>query len=133
LNTNEFPTGRGELKPSREALDALAIVKKGAAAAMPNFSIVQVVGCLVKSPDNAWTLTHAAKPAKQVSPFPAKAAEAGDRPLGDDTFHLTSVRGFGPEEQAGHKVEAVGLIYRTPGDDRIDLTSLRSLSAGCGS
>jgi cytochrome c5 len=133
LNTNEFPTGSGELKPVREKLDELQIVKKGAAASMPNFSIVQVVGCLVKGTGNAWTLTHAAKPAKQVSPFPTKAAAAGDRPLGDETFRLTSARGFGPEEQAGHKVEAVGLIYRTPGDDRIDLTSLRSLSDGCGS
>ena len=133
LNTNEFPTGRGEMKPNREALDELQIVKKGAAAAMPNFAIVQVVGCLAKGADSAWTLTHAAKPAKQVSPFPTKTAEAGDRALGDETFHLTSVRGFGPEEQAGHKVEAVGLIYRSPGDDRIDVTSLRSLSVTCGS
>jgi cytochrome c5 len=133
LNQNEFPTGRGELKPNREALDELQIVKKGAAAAMPNFSIVQTVGCLAKDANNTWSLTHAAKPAKQVSPFPTKAVTDSNRALGDDTFHLTSARGFGPDEQVGHKVEAVGLIYRSTADTRIDLTSLRSLSDACGS
>jgi mono/diheme cytochrome c family protein len=133
LSANEFPTGRGEMKPDREALDELQIVKKGAAASMPNFAIVQVVGCLAKGTGESWTLTHAGKPAKQASPFPAKVAAVGDRPLGSDTFLLTSMKGFGPEEQAGHKVEAVGLIYRAPGDNRLDVTSLRSLGPSCGS
>jgi cytochrome c5 len=133
LSTNEFPTGRGEMKPNRDALDELQIVKKGAAASMPNFAIVQVVGCLAKGAGDGWTLTHAGKPAKQASPFPAKAAPVSDRPLGDDTFLLTSMKGFGPAEQVGHKVEAVGLIYRAPGDSRLDVTSLRSLGPTCGS
>jgi mono/diheme cytochrome c family protein len=132
LSSNEFPTGRGELKPDRDALDELQIVKKGAAASMPNFAIVQVVGCLAKGADDTWTLTHAGKPAKQASPFPAKSTTGGDRALGEDTFLLTSVKGFGPEQQAGHKVEAVGLIYRDAGESRIDVTAMRPLSPGCG-
>ncbi|HEV8396756.1 MAG TPA: c-type cytochrome [Vicinamibacterales bacterium] len=133
LSTNEFPAGRGEMKPDRDALDELQIVKKGAAASMPNFAIVQVVGCLARGSGGTWTLTHAGKPAKQASPFPAKAAAPSDRPLGNETFLLTSVQGFGPDDQAGHKVEAVGLIYRAPGDNRIDVTALRSVATGCGS
>jgi len=93
LNTNEIPVGRGEMKPDRDALDELQIVKKGAAASMPNFAVVQVVGCLAKE-GGTWTLTHAAKPAKQASAFPAKTAAPNDRPLGDDTLLLTSVKGF---------------------------------------
>ena len=54
-----------------------------------------------------------------------------DRPLGDDTFLLTSVQGFTPDEQLGHTVEAVGLIYRAPGDNRIDVTALRSVASTC--
>jgi hypothetical protein len=133
LSSNEFPAGRAEMKPNRDALDELQIVKKGAAASMPNFAIVQVVGCLAKSTDDAWTLTHAGKPAKQASPFPAKTAAVGDRPLGDETFLLTSMKGFGPDQQVGHKVEAVGLIYRAAGDNRLDVTALRSLGPACGS
>ena len=81
------------MKPDRDALDELQIVKKGAAASMPNFAIVQVVGCLAKGTGDTWTLTHAGKPAKQTSPFPTKAAAGGDRALGDETFQLTSVKG----------------------------------------
>lgn len=133
LTTNEFPAGRGELKPDRDALDELQIVKKGAAAAMPNFAIVQVVGCLAKASGGTWTLTHAGKPAKQASPFPAKTSAPSDRPLGTETLLLTSVQGFAPDDQAGHKVEAVGLIYRSPGDNRLDVTALRSVATTCGS
>jgi mono/diheme cytochrome c family protein len=133
LSSNEFPSGRAEMKPDREALDELQIVKKGAAASMPNFAIVQVVGCLAKGAGDSWTLTHAGKPSKQASPFPAKTAAVSERPLGDETFLLTSMKGFGPEGQAGHKVEAVGLIYRAPGDNRLDVTALRSLGPSCGS
>jgi len=132
LSSNEFPSGKGELKPDRDALDELQIAKKGAAASMPNFAIVQVVGCLARGAGDTWTLTQAAKPAKQASAFPAKTAAINDRPLGDDTFLLTSVKGFGPEEQAGHKVEAVGLIYRATGENRLDVTAMRSLTPGCG-
>ena len=132
LSSNEFPTGRGEMTPNRDALDELQIVKRGAAASMPNFAIVQVVGCLAKGSGDTWTLTHAGKPAKQASPFPTKAAAGSDGALGDETFQLTSVKGFGPDEQAGHKVEAVGLIYRAPGDNRLDVTALRSLASACG-
>ena len=131
LTTNEFPSGHGELKPDRDALDELQIVKKGAAASMPNFAIVQVVGCLAKDAGR-WTLTHAGKPVKQASPFPPRTSAPSDRPLGSDTLLLTSVQGFGPDDQAGHKVEAVGLIYRAPNDNRLDVTALRSVAAECG-
>jgi cytochrome c5 len=132
LTTNEFPSGRGELKPDRDALDELQIVKKGAAASMPNFAVVQVVGCLARD-GGRWTLTRVGKPVKQASPFPAKTSAPSDRPLGSDTLLLTSVQGFSPDDQAGHKVEAVGLIYQAPGDNRLDVTSLRTVAAACGS
>jgi len=131
LSSNEFPSGKGELKPDRDALDELQIAKKGAAASMPNFAIVQVVGCLAKDAGR-WTLTHAGKPVKQASPFPPRTSAPSDRPLGSDTLLLTSVQGFGPDDQAGHKVEAVGLIYRAPNDNRLDVTALRSVAAECG-
>jgi mono/diheme cytochrome c family protein len=134
LSSNEFPSGRAEMKPDREALDELQIVKKGAQASLPNFAIVQVVGCLAKGAGDTWTLTRAGKPAKQASPFPAaKAADTSDRPLGADTFLLTSVKGFNPDQQAGHKVEAVGLIYRGASETRLDVTAMRSLTSGCAS
>ena len=46
LRENGFPVGTSELTPNAEALDGLQITKKGADAGAPNFSLVQVVGCL---------------------------------------------------------------------------------------
>jgi len=34
--------------------------------------------------------------------------------------------------QAGHKVQATGLIYRAPGKDRLDVMSLQSVDSTCG-
>jgi hypothetical protein len=45
---------------------------------------------------------------------------------------LVSVARFIPQSHAGQKVEARGLIYTEPGDERINVTSLRPTGAGCG-
>jgi mono/diheme cytochrome c family protein len=134
LHSNEFPTGRGELKPDREALDDLQIVKKGALASLPNFTVVQVIGCLSKTPGHGWELTRGSKPAKAPQSTTAGAAAAAtDKPLGDERFTLSSVNAFNPEAHTGHKVEARGLIYAAPGDQRLDLTSMQTLGPSCGS
>jgi hypothetical protein len=44
---------------------------------------------------------------------------------------LISVVPFKPEAHAGQKVEARGLIYTEPGDERISLTALRSTGTTC--
>ena len=56
---------------------------------------------------------------------------AASKPLGTKTFRLISVAPFKPESQKGQKVEARGLIYTEPGDERINLTSLRPTGANC--
>jgi mono/diheme cytochrome c family protein len=134
LHANDFPVGAAELKPDANALDEIQILKKGAAPSLPNFSLVQVVGCLSKDSKNGWVLTNTSKPATTTQPVAATSEERGgaEKSLGDETFQLTSIRSFKPEAQEGHKVEARGLIYRAPGDNRIDLTSLQSVSSHCG-
>ena len=57
----------------------------------------------------------------------------GNRPLGTRTFRLLSVEPFRPESHQGQKMEARGLIYTEPGDERLTLTSLQMPRAGCGS
>jgi hypothetical protein len=131
LSSNEFPAGRAEMKPNREALDELQIVKKGGGRLDAELRH-RAGGGLPRQGSWRHLDAHARRqPAKQASAFPARTAAANDRPLGDDTLLLTSVKGFGPEEQAGHKVEAVGLIYRSPGETRLDVTALRSVTSGC--
>jgi hypothetical protein len=38
---------------------------------------------------------------------------------------------FQPESHTGQKMEARGLIYSEPGDERINLTSLRATGGSC--
>jgi mono/diheme cytochrome c family protein len=134
LHANDFPVGSAELKPDSDTLDAIQILKKGAVASLPNFAMVQAVGCLSKDSNSAWVLTNTGKPSATTQPVPAAGAEksGGEKPLGDETFRLTSVKSFRPETLEGHKVEARGLIYNAPGDTRIDLTSLQGLALHCG-
>jgi hypothetical protein len=134
LHSNDFPVGSAELKTDPNALDEIQILKKGAAPSLPNFSLVQVVGCLSKDSKNGWVLTNTSKPATTTQGVAATGGERGgeEKSLGDETFMLTSIKSFNPEKQQGHKVEARGLIYKAPGDSRIDLTSLQTIASHCG-
>ena len=135
LNSNELPTGTSELKVAdRDVLDDLQIVKKGAVATVPNFALIQAVGCLAQDSDQRWLLTRSSVPARTTQPVAGAGAEkaSASQALGAETFLLTSIRGFKPDTYKGHKVEARGLVYRAPADNRIDLTSLETVASTCG-
>ena len=93
---------------------------------MQNFSLIQTVGCLATGPNNTWVLTRTAEPltTREDVASDRGLATAASRPLGTRTFRLISVTPFKPESHAGQKMEARGLIYNEPGDERINLTSL---------
>ena len=133
LQSNGFPAGSSELKLDPEALDRIEIVRKGLVATAPNFSLVQVVGCLAQGANDKWVLTSTSEPVVTRDEVPTatglKGAEA--KPLGSETYQLVSVTPFKPESHKGHKVEARGLLYRDPTDARLNLTSLQMVGASC--
>jgi len=133
LQSNGFPTGNSELLVGSADLATTQILKKGEQAAVQNFSLVQTVGCLATGPNNTWMLTRTAEPLTTRDDVPSDRvlASAAARPLGTKTFRLISVSPFKPELQTGQKVEARGLIYTEPGDERINLTSLKSTGGNC--
>ena len=133
MAVNGFPAGAAELGESSDELDAIQIVRKGAPGGIPNFSLVETVGCLMPGPNNAWMLTNTSEPVvtRVDGPTPAGLIEAGSRRLGGDAFLLVNVARFDPETHKGQKVEAKGLVYRSPGDNRITLTSLQAVSPAC--
>jgi hypothetical protein len=110
-------------------------VRKGQASTIPNFSLVQVVGCLTQGSNNAWMLTRTSEPAltRDEEPSAAAVRTAQGKALGSQTFQLVSVVPFKPEGHKGQKVEARGLLYRDQNDARLNLTSLQTLSTSCGS
>ena len=101
---------------------------------MPNFTLVQVFGCLSQGTNNAWVLTNTTEPVvtRQESPTAAVLKDAQNKPLGNQTFQLVSVASFKPETHKGHKMEARGLLYRDPTDARLNLTSLSMVGGSCG-
>jgi hypothetical protein len=127
LQTNGYPAGPTELTQTGSDLASAQILKKGEQALVQNFSLVQTVGCLARSADNAWVLTRTADPlvTRDDVPSPQSLAASSNRALGTRTFRLLSIKPFSPESHQGHKMEARGLIYNEPGDERLTLTSLQ--------
>ena len=127
LQTNGYPVGPGELALTGTDLPTAQILKKGEQSVVQNFSLVQTVGCLARGPDNTWVLTRTADPivTRDDVPSAQSLSAASTRPLGTRTFRLLSAKPFSPESHQGHKMEARGLIYNEPGDERLTLTSLQ--------
>jgi cytochrome c5 len=127
LQTNGYPSGAAELMQNGSDLATAQILKKGEQALVQNFSLVQTVGCLGRGPDNTWVLIRTSDPlvTRDEAPTAQSLASAASRPLGTRTFRLLSAKPFSPESHQGHKMEARGLIYSEPGDERLTLTSLQ--------
>jgi cytochrome c5 len=127
LRTNGYPSGPGELTQTGNDLASAQILKKGEQAVVQNFSLVQTVGCLARGASNTWVLTRTTDPlvTRDETPSAQALSSAGTRPLGTRTFRLLSTKPFDPEAHQGHKMEARGLIYNEPGDERLTLTSLK--------
>lgn len=135
LQANEVPAGGEELGIDPQRLRAVAVTRKGAAAAdAPNFALVHVVGCLTRGAGETWMLTHASQPAvtRRERATADDLATAGRQPAGDQSFRLVSVlASYDAARLAGRRVEARGLIFRRPGDQRLNLTSMQMVGAGC--
>ncbi len=132
LQVNEFPAGSAELKTDEDELEGIQIVKKGATE-VPNFALVQVIGCLAQGTNNSWTLTNTTDPLQTREETSTAAALKGaeGKSLGAQTYLLVSAAAFHPESHAGQKVEARGLLYREPGENRLNLTSLQTVAQSC--
>jgi len=136
LEVNGFPAGLSDLPADAAALDGVQIVRKGAeTAATPNFSLVQVIGCLEPVANGRWALTRTTEPVatKETSATPAALKAAEGAPPGSGRFDLVSVsRTYQAESHRGHKMEARGLLYRDASYAEINLTSLSMVAPGCG-
>ena len=132
LKQNGYPVGKSELRADSDSLGIIDITRKGQTSTIPNFSLVQVVGCLSQD-KNAWVLTKTSEPAltRDEEPTAAALRTAQGKALGAQTFKLVSVVSFKPEEHRGQKVEARGLLYRDEADARLNLTSLQLLNSSC--
>ena len=133
LEVNEFPHGEHELTAAR-AGDILVYGEDGPDA-VPNFAMVQVVGCLARE-QATWFVTDGSEPIRTRDPD----ASAGDileltraMPLGRNSFELMYVFPS-PDPYEGHRVEAKGFLIRREeagATDAINVTAVASLSPAC--
>ena len=133
LQSNGFPAGKVEMRAEGESLGIIDLVRKGQTTTIPNFSLVQVVGCLTQGPNNAWTLTKTSEPVltRDEESSASTLRTAQSKALGAQTFQLVSVVPFKPEGHQGQKMEARGLLYRDTNDARLNLTSLQTINNSC--
>ena len=131
LQYNGFPAGEADLDPER--LADIRIEGRDGPGPVPSFSLVQVVGCLVSSPDGGWMLTGSTEAVRTRDPAASDTDTLGTlagRPFGDATFGLMSVYPD-PAEHAGHRMEVKGFLIRNPAGDRINVSALAMVSAAC--
>jgi mono/diheme cytochrome c family protein len=136
LASSGFPAGAEELRPDPELLASIFVVEKeGTGGPAPNFSLVQVVGCLTQGADKSWVLTKGTEPVRaresgNSNPADLKVSEA--RPLGSQAFRLLDFPLLNRDTMKGHKVQAKGYLIRQPNsDDSLNLTSLQTLAESC--
>jgi len=133
LRANEFPTG---FELTHNVLSATQIERKDGPKPLPNYSVVQVVGCLTPDGDN-WTLTMAGQPSRNRNSEKATGEDlkaAAGAPLGTLTFRLQNfamLGAFQTEVHKGHKMLAKGALIRQASGDRISLTELEMVSPTC--
>lgn len=134
LQASGFPPGDSELVSSPEVLAKIQIVDKGGPGGqVPNFSLVQVIGCLAQRGDG-WILEYGTEPARtreaaDSSPLELKASVA--KPLGTQVFRLMDLSAQSGAAQTGRKVQVKGFLIRQPDGSRLNVVSLQGLDANC--
>jgi mono/diheme cytochrome c family protein len=132
LKSNNFPAGRQEL--AADDLDHVLVVRPGGPEPVPNFLLVQIVGCLVHNEsDDTWLVTDTTDPirASQPQATPDELAAAGSKPLGTSSFQLMVSAAYAPDPHRGHKVDARGFLIRRPTGNRINITGLETVAPDC--
>lgn len=133
LKMNQFPAGSAEL--TMNTLPGIRVEGRNGPEAVPNFSLVEITGCLVQDAGGTWKIANATEPVRTRDPGESSAEELKSlekRPAGSHMFRLldvTIVRGAPPKN---HQVEAKGFLIRKTGDDSINLSSLQPFGGACG-
>jgi mono/diheme cytochrome c family protein len=131
LKENGFPAGSREL--SADALEGVRVLpgRPRALPAIGDFSYVEVVGCLSAGARNTWMLTQGSEPVAATAAVSAAPAPAAAKPLGTQTFQLVDAMAYAPGDHKGQKVSIRGLLIKVPGEQRMTISALETVSPDC--
>jgi hypothetical protein len=133
LEANGFPSGREELTAG--ALRDIRVESKAGPAELPPGALVSVAGCLAEGPENTWTLTRAGRlvRTRNGGSYTAEELKAiEETPLGRENIGLMDAAFYEPGSKKAHKVAVKGLLIRSNGGVRINVTNLQSTGSNCG-
>ena len=131
LRQNAFPSGGGELTAA--AIKNIRIEGPHGPEPVPDFALVRTVGCLSRASDAAWMLSDASEPVRTKEPSASRGQElsaAKGTASGVQRFQLLNAYPK-PDKYEGQRVEAKGFLMRDAGGNRINVTSVQSLSSQC--
>ena len=132
LKENGFPAGSADLTADRLGDVRVLPGKPPPPPPVTDFSYVEVVGCLVPGPANAWMLTHASEPVVVISGRGARTGnDSVDTPLGTRTFHLLDAMAYSPDAHKGQKLYVRGLLIRLPSEQRMTISAMETLAPTC--
>ena len=131
LNSNGFPDGDQELIAN--AMATIRVEGPDGPRPVPDFSLVEVLGCLARDDDGNWIVTSATTPVRTRDPSastPDALQAMSDAPIGTGIFELLYVFPS-PDAYEGHKIELKGLLIRDPDPDQINVSTLSSVAEMC--
>ena len=136
LEENTFPAGAEELKA--DLVGKIRITAKDGTEEVPDFALVEAVGCLTQRPDGQWILDKASAPSvirNEKKPGAEELNAAASKPLGNQTFLLLYADSFTPgfqiDSHKGHKLQGKGFLIRNPNDQRLSVTWMEMIASTC--
>jgi hypothetical protein len=136
LQANEIPDGATEMKTP--VIEASLLVGKDGPRPLPSSSQVGAVGCLTLEVGTGWFLKNSGEPFRTLDGFeikPQEVEEAKSIPLAGLLFRLQNITDLPTIDLRaldGTKVEVKGVLVRQPKNERINVTTLKPVSVGCG-
>lgn len=136
LEASGFPAGVEPLTADPDQLASILVVDKGGPGGpVPNFTLVQLVGCLSQEGDGVLILTNGSRPVRTRLPGdspPADLQALAGSALGTQTLRLISAPAPAQRRDLlGRLVQIKGFLIRNPNGDRLNVTALQSVSESC--
>ena len=134
LQANEYAAGASEL--SRNTV-SVGFVGKSGPAQVPEYALIQIVGCLTQRDDGVWLLTKSTDPIRirnEEKPTSEELKSSGALPLGSQTFRLVYPDfepGFDVGSHKGRKMHARGYFLINPVDQRLSVKWMGPVEEGC--
>jgi mono/diheme cytochrome c family protein len=135
LSANEYPAGSTEL--TADAVSNIGFVGKNGPAQVPEYSIIQIVGCLTLRDDGIWLLTKSTEPIRkrtEEKPTPEEVKASSTKPLGTQTFRLVYPDfepGFNVNSYKGKKLLGKGYFLINPIDQRLSVKWMGPVADQC--